>query len=273
MPLQHLAEPLLPASDDVESGTSPATIVGLCGLVERVTLAAHSWAGTLLTVISAFSGTYLLIKVFWREKGVEEFVCGVDQPLVFILSLLLFNSIRELRLRLTFEASAKQMEAQNERLAAENFKLKETTEELNGNLEMLNMTIGIIGTTGAEWFDQLRDLTKTLTLQQDRAALLLRGQVRMWLLTNVDFNRDGMLDANELKLLKAAHPEFDVSEFEERLASSADLIGISIQDIEPRLMTVFDTPSRSPFRQPRQIGSPAAPLLLGSASPAGPSNC
>ena len=142
-----------------------------------------------------------------------------------------FLGVRERRLRKHLEVAAKTM-------AAENEKLQSTNQELADNLELLQTTIGAIGSAGDEWFDQLRNLTATLRTQQRRQELLLRGQVRMWLLSNVDVDHDGLIDQREMELLKGAHPDVDVAELEAE-AKRAGRRGVPVKALEPKLMAAF----------------------------------
>ena len=246
---RHLGTPLLPSPEqDPEIGIlrTPKSAGGWLDAARGLQATILSLADYILLTISAASFLFLVVRWFWRDATFDEVVCGYEDVVAGVLALLLLHGYRELRLRKTIEASAKQMEV-------ENAKLHESNAELSGNLELLQRTVGAIGTQGSQWFDQLRELTSALSVQSDRQTHLLRGQVRMWLLSNVDINHDMLIDAGELKSLKFAHPEVQTADLE----AAAGAKGIPVQLLEPRLMEVFDSsggPNVSPenrsFRTP-----------------------
>ena len=137
-----------------------------------------------------------------------------------------------LRLRHTFEDSARQ-------LTEENASLKQSSVQLSSDLTMLQETIGAIGDKGDDWLGQLRFLYMSQKRENDRQSMLLRGHARIVLLQLIQhFDSDHTMRLNTTELaaaeafLTAGFPEIDIAQLEGKAASG----GVTIADLEPLLL-------------------------------------
>jgi len=105
-------------------------------------------------------------------EGWDGVVCGDADLALAIVSVLLANNLRELRLRQSIEASAKLLRDHNETLKDESAKLAESNRGLEHNLTLLQTSIGLFGSQGDEWFEKLHSKLSTL---EDSSAPRVRS--------------------------------------------------------------------------------------------------
>ena len=103
----------------------------------------------------------------------------------------------------------------------ENAALKQSSEQLQYDLTMLQETIGAIGDKGDDWLGQLRFLYEGQKRENDRQGLLLRGHARIVLLQLIQhFDSDHSMTLNTSELaaaeafLSAGFPEIDIKQLE-----------------------------------------------------------
>ena len=108
----------------------------------------------------------------------------------------------------------------------ENAALKQSSEQLQYDLTMLQETIGAIGDKGDDWLGQLRFLYEGQKRENDRQGLLLRGHARIVLLQLIQhFDSDHSMTLNTSELaaaeafLSAGFPEIDIKQLEGKVSS------------------------------------------------------
>lgn len=181
----------------------------------------------------------------------EGWLCGYGMLVLSVTCFSLWRVMRELRLRTTFEQAARQ-------LGAENATLKQSSEQLQSDLTMLQDTIGALGDKGDDWLGQLRGLYLSQKRENDRQSLLLRGHARIVLLQLIQhFDSDHTMRLNTQELaaaeafLVAGFPEMDIKHLEDKAASG----GVTIADLEPLLLEHLGAATgQSP--PPRLLGGP-----------------
>ena len=159
-----------------------------------------------------------------------------------------------LRLRHTFEDSARQ-------LTEENASLKQSSVQLSSDLTMLQETIGAIGDKGDDWLGQLRFLYMSQKRENDRQSMLLRGHARIVLLQLIQhFDSDHTMRLNTTELaaaeafLTAGFPEIDIAQLEGKAASG----GVTIADLEPLLLQHLGAENAQlAALQPKALKAPA----------------
>lgn len=180
----------------------------------------------------AFIALGVCAGMLWLTGARQEWLCGYGLLGLCACALLVARLLRELRTRVSFEASASA-------LAAENESLRLTSAGLSSDVEMLKETIGAIGDKGDDWLGQLRTLHAAQRRENDRHSLLLRGHARivlLQLLQHFDVDRSMRLSGAELRaaeaFLTAGFPDLDVSSLEATAAAG----GVALADLEPLLL-------------------------------------
>ena len=148
----------------------------------------------LATSIGTFVVWLILPQSWW-----QGWLCGYSMLGAAILAFSLWRNTRAAA-RLTFERSATL-------LSEENAQLKQSSEQLSSDLNMLQDTIGAIGDKGDDWIGQLRFLYQAQKRENDRHSLLLRGHARIVLLQLIQhFDSDHSLRLNQTELSAGGLP-------------------------------------------------------------------